>query len=215
MVKGAQMWRAVSGVDRTAGRSERERVVPVATGLQHVLIDTPELCVYLNALRVYPSGLRFRVVRLLRPGAGETACRAFAQGLRVGPPAWTEAAEILSGPLLGVRYSEEGRPAEEERGAVVDLFGRYQVTLPEGGESPVLEIGGGHSSDTEAENEFHLYGLPKQGAITLLWRWQALGVAESSLELDGDVLRAAAARAIVLWDEREPGESAGAAPSSP
>jgi hypothetical protein len=168
--------------------------MPVAIGLQRTLVDTAEVHVRLDAVRVYSSGLCFRVIRALRPGAGEAARRAFAEGLAVGPPGPFDEAELLRGPLLGVRYADG-------RGAVLDLFCRYLATLPAGGAFPVLEPGGAGSTDTEAELEVHLYGLPEQGSITLVWRWEAVGVPESSLELDGDALRAAAARALVLWEE--------------
>jgi hypothetical protein len=44
-------------------------------------------------------------------------------------------------------------------------------------------------------------GLPAEGNVELFYRWLNLDVSEASIESDGDTLRSASARAIVLWYE--------------
>jgi hypothetical protein len=110
------------------------------------------------------------------------------------------AAEVLHGPLLGIRY-------EDGRAAALDLHGRYRANLPDGAELPVFEVTAGTGTDREEAVELSLFGLPEQGSITLYWSWLAFGVPESPLELDGDALREAASRSLVLWEE-EPAASA-------
>lgn len=179
------------------GADEQQWTVPVLPGWQWRLIDTPEVHCRLDGLRVYPSSLRFRIIRILRPGAGAAACGAFEGPGRRPRGERFDAAKLLEGPLLGVRYTDG-------RGAALDLFGNFQTTLPQSGGFPVLELGSSTNSDSTGEHEVRLHGLPEQGSITVFWRWQAIGAAESSLELDGDALREASARARILWQEEAP-----------
>jgi hypothetical protein len=196
------MWPDGSGMARVTihvGQPEQQRAVPVLLDWRLMLIDTDEVVCFLNGLRVYPSSLRCRATWLMRPGAGRAVKRAFAGGRPTGPHDAVTAAEIRRGPLLGVRY-------EDGRAAALDFFCCYQVTHPEGAELPVFELGAGSRAGDGGSAELSLYGLPEQGSIALFWSWLAVGVPESSLELDGDALREAASRAVVLWDASADGD---------
>jgi hypothetical protein len=58
------------------------------------------------------------------------------------------------------------------------------------------------SSDSAmADCEIRVVGLPAEGNVKLFYRWLSLDVLEASIELDGDALRSASARAIVLWND--------------
>lgn len=73
--------------------------------------------------------------------------------------------------------------------------------------------GGGSSSDGEAEQEFWIWPVPESGDIELVCEWPAYGIGESRLTVSGDELRAAAARARVVWPEDLAGDPHG--PSRP
>jgi hypothetical protein len=178
--------------------AEQQRCVPVLLDWQCTLVETGGLAWYLSGLRVYPSSLRLRARWLLRAGACATEPRGFGgdRAPRPGADLAEAAAEVLRGPLLGVQY-------EDGRAAALGLHGRYQVTSPEGAELPTFELGSASATDREEAAELNLFGLPERGSITLHWSWLDLGVPESSLVLDGDTLREAASRSLVLWEERE------------
>lgn len=107
-----------------------------------------------------------------------------------------------------------------ESGAIIDEFVRFGVQFPDGGRATNLDRGpgwpdatepmhgmetrGGSSSRGEAEQQFWIWPVPLAGDITLVCEWPAYGIEESRLTIDGDELRAAAARARPVW----PGEPA-------
>lgn len=55
-----------------------------------------------------------------------------------------------------------------------------------------------------------MHPLPPDGPVTFVAAWLLYGVAETRVELDGSAIRAAAARAVILWPEQpesEPGNA--------
>jgi hypothetical protein len=114
----------------------------------------------------------------------------------------------------------------EEDGSLPVEFVRFGVQFPDGGKAtnvgserhwpdatdPVhgLQTHSGSSSSGEAEQRFSVWPVPAAGDIVFVCEWPAHGIAESRLTLDGDQLRAAAARARPVWpDEGGPGGSTG------
>ena len=178
--------------------TERERFRPAGLDWRVVLVDTADVVCYLNEVRVYPSGFRFHVHALLRPGATDWARTAFStRRPRGGPePSGGEGSEGAF--LFGVEY-EDGR-----RAAIgIGPHGRSRF-VEELGVFPVLRLERASSVSDESDSEAVLYGLPGKGSLKFHARWSALGAAESSVELDGDALRDAAARALPLWPAAEP-----------
>jgi hypothetical protein len=60
---------------------------------------------------------------------------------------------------------------------------------------------GGSGSFGEAAQRFWIWPVPAAGDLTLVCGWPAYGIAESRLTIDGDELRAAAARARPVWPD--------------
>lgn len=64
-----------------------------------------------------------------------------------------------------------------------------------------MQTHSGSSSSGEAEQRFSVWPVPAAGDIVFVCEWPAHGIAESRLTLDGDQLRAAAARARPVWPD--------------
>lgn len=201
---------------RPAWASEPERVAPVDVPLDRVLIDTPDLVVFVAAVRVYPSGFLFTLSSQLRPTASTEAEEAFAQEFSLGMRHHVPAAQAERSLRVGVRFADGRGGALDSNARRLPHVESEQAALP-------LVHTSRTSSDTAmADCEIRVAGLPAEGDVELFYRWLTLGVTEASIVIDGDALRSASARAVVLWDvptEEKPGtaQSAGMpeAPGTP
>ena len=63
---------------------------------------------------------------------------------------------------------------------------------------------GEFGTESEWVEKFWVWGVPADGDAELVYSWPAEDLPESSLPIDGDLLRDAAARAVTLW--AEPGD---------
>lgn len=177
--------------------TEQFRVLPVTIEWDMVLIDTPMLSAYAGGLRVFPSGFEVRITAMLRPdgpGAEDPYLQERVRLRAVGNPReQVTSAELAARFRIGVRFADG-------RGALVDP--RFPPHRPSPGDAlPLATFGaGGWSRGGPTRSTVSVYGLPGQGPVTLFYQWLEFGVPESSVEIDGDELRAAAARAIVLWE---------------
>jgi hypothetical protein len=184
---------AYSG-QRHAWASEGERAVPVDVRLDRVLIDTPDFVAFVAAAHVYPSGFCFTLSSQLRPTASAEARdvlgQAFFHSLRERIPA-EQAERSLR---LGVRFADG-------RGAAINPNLRWlPQTAAQQDALPLMHVGQMSSDAGMADCEVWVVGLPTEGNVELFYRWLDLDVPEASIELDGDALRSASARAVVLWD---------------
>lgn len=185
-------------------------VVNVALAVDAVLLRNGAKAVYVNGFDVYPNGFAF-VLNALRRGSANDAAAGrpmpptrtadpFA-GLfsRRGEPPTPE--QIEQEFHLGVRYAD-GRSAELEGHR--ERRGQTRPT-----EEPLLSLLSGHGSEGEWTQGLWAWGIPDAGDVELVYRWPAEQVSESSLVLDGDRLRDAAARAVTLWIESDDEGDAG------
>jgi hypothetical protein len=187
---------------RPPWRGPERKVVPCALAVDAVLLRNATKALYVNGFDVYPYGFAFLVNTLLRESAvGEVRSRSFLRtanpfdGLspRGGEPPAPQ--EIERAFRIGVRFAD-GRSAEVEgRG------GWRDGTRPP--EPPSVGMTSGHGSEGEWTQGLWVWGIPEAGDVEVVYRWPAEQVADSSLTLDGDLLRDAAARAVTLWDESD------------
>ena len=174
--------------------SERERVAPVDLAFDRVLIDTPDLVAFVAAVHVYPSGFSFTFSSRMRPTASAAVGDAFAEEFSHGLEQPVPAEEAERGLRLGVRLADG-------RGAAFNPNHPWVAQAdPEPYALPTIHSGRRSSDFRIFECELWVFDLPEEGDVTLFYRWLALGVPEASVVFDGDALRAAAARAVVLWD---------------
>ena len=180
--------------------TERWRVAPVSVAWNAVLIDTAEVFVYVPALRVYASGFRFTLTALLRPTASEQAARDFADGGALGGIHTLEAEDlVLRGLRVGVQFADGGR-------AVLDRNRMRPRAHTPPQSLPVIGSDRWTSDDGIFEWGIHVVGIPKDGPVELYYQWLALGVAEGSVLVDGDGLRAAAGRVVEIWPQESGSE---------
>jgi hypothetical protein len=167
-----------------------DNVIPgiVAAGL--LMVRTESAAVALGSLRCYPRGFAFSLhvrVRQLEEGMHLLA-DPFGRHRRFRGE--TPAEQLLR---LGIEYADGRRTATNAaHPRFTDDFPADQLLLQEGSSG---------SSDRRWDGNFWAYPLPPDGPVTFVASWQARGVTESRVEVDGAGIRAAAGRAVVLWPD--------------
>lgn len=167
-------------------------VLPAAIPGNSLLIHRPTVAVSLDSLRVFPDALTFAVHVQYRGGRDPGRRRVgFSSPFRAHqhPADQAEAKQVLR---FGVLYTDGRRAVPERR------------VHPQPGHEPrrpVIRTLSGHGTDGEWYQDFYIWGLPDEGPITLVYDWLDQDVPESRYEIDGDAVRAAADRIVVLWDD--------------
>ena len=171
-----------------------DNVIPGSVPGELLLIRTEDVAVAIGSIRAYPSGFEFTVHMRARgkttsgqsrPGPNDPFGRFGQHGDTSG--------DVLQ---LGLLY------ADGRRGATTGSTGDVS-----------LMSGGGGGSELRWDSDFWVYPLPPDGPVTFVAAWPGYGAAETTADLDGAAIHAAAARAVVLWPEEPylyPGGSAAA-----
>ena len=188
-----RMWTASSphGPDEQFLRrmSAPDNEVPVALPVNVVLARTDDVAVALLRLEVYSTGLEFCLAARVRADA---ALRNPLAELMWGRP------RAHGRFLLGVEFAD-GRRAS----SLAQRGGHQEVVLgPRGASGGRLRL----------DQCWWLAPLPPEGPMRFVVRSDELGIEETSVELDGADVRAAAAGVVELWpwapgpspDHREP-----------
>jgi hypothetical protein len=68
----------------------------------------------------------------------------------------------------------------------------------------VLSPGGGGGGDKDWHQNCGVWPLPPEGPVTFVCEWLDAGISESRIEVEGEILIGAAARARQVWPA-EPG----------
>jgi hypothetical protein len=174
----------------------------VAGGL---LVRRPEFALFANEFRVYPSGFEFMVTYLQEPFPLDLPLQErrsqspfFRHWRRGDPEPEPEPGRELK---FGVRFADGRSAALGSRG--LGLPGSEWHDGP-----PAINLRknlrSSYGNKGRWQQAVWVWGLPKEGDVSLTYWWADRDVPESRLELDGDALREAAGRATVLWVE--PGE---------
>jgi hypothetical protein len=168
-------------------------IMPGTLAVDGVLLHTPDVGVQADGFRVYPYGFRFDVTVLIKQNEGDDPIEdpfATHPQFRAHQKTKTDQAEAL---LVGVEFPNG-------RGATI-----HSLHRPGDGsqppEPPVIGFNGGNGGGGHWENKFWVWNLPEAGDVSIVYSWLARSVPESRLTLDGNALRAAAARSVVLWPE--------------
>src|SRR6185437_7289344 len=167
-----------------------DEVIPASVPGELMLIRTEQVAVAVSGIRAYPNGFAFTAhVRMRGQDDNESVWRGpFNRRGRGGRQ------ESGAGPLqLGLMY------ADGRRGAFTGRNWR-----PDEGAEPgrlVLQSGSGGGSRNRWDGNFFVHPLPPDGPVTFVASWPEHAVSETQAELDGTAIRAAAARAVILWPE--------------
>jgi hypothetical protein len=165
--------------------------------LQLLLARTSEVAVGVAGATAYPTGLDLTVL-VRRRGKGRTALEEPPFGFR---PARDEIpAEVLR---FGVQFAD-GRKATS--------LGGFPRPLQQEPPHPVLTPHGGGGGGGRWDFGFWLYPLPPAGPIAFVCEWPSEGIGIVRQEIDAEVIREAAKRAQVLWED-ESGASGRSTPA--
>jgi hypothetical protein len=143
----------------------------------------------LSGLTAYPNGFAFLLTVILREE--DHRGRVFHLGFHRDfvddePPA----PEFLR---VGVQYAD---------GTTATNLGGYPGPLEEGAEDPLLLLqDGGGGGGRRYEQGYWVWPLPPPGPVTFVCEWPAYGIAESQTEVDAQLIRDAAARAVTIWPD--------------
>jgi hypothetical protein len=173
-------------------------IMPATLAVDGVLVRTPTVGVFADGFRVYPYGFNFSITVLINGFAGEEQAE---DPLRLYPrfrqtePSRADRDNALR---IGVEFPNG-------RGASI-----FSPREPEDGSAPplppVIDLEGGSGGGNSWTQGFWVWDLPTSGDVSIVYSWLARSIPESRLTLDGEILRAAAARAVVLWPEPEPAQ---------
>jgi len=161
-----------------------ENELPVTLPRNLVLARTDDVAVALTGLQVFTTGVSFQLSARARSGS---AFPDLDRGLgdifwehRPGSPRF----------LLGVEFSD----------------GRRASSLPFPGATGeiVFHQSGGGGGETAVDQSWWLSPLPPDGPLRVVARCPDIGLAETTVELDGTAIRRAGEGATVLWPWEPP-----------
>lgn len=171
-----------------------DNIMSATMPIDRLLIHRPALAVYAGECRVYPYGFVFSVTVVRRwpdeaPRIPAAPLNPFGMLGPLHETGHEKSQQVLS---FGVRFPN-GRSS----------IAQGHVTFPssEPPTAPVIRAHHGEGSDDEWSQAFYVWGLPSEGSVSVFYSWGLEKVPESRFEIDGDDLRAAAARAVVLWED--------------
>jgi hypothetical protein len=178
---------------RRMGPPENE--IPVALPLSVLLARTADVALALVGLRVHTTGLAFDLaVRCRARGAvdGRDLGELFF-GRRPDASAFLLGLELAD----GRRITSAAPPWPADRGDVV------------------LHPAGGSGGELAVDQSWWLSPLPPPGPVRVVVRCDPLGIPETTTEVDGAAIAAAAAGVVELWPWQPPLEPDPAGPPPP
>ena len=178
-----------------------DAVIPGSVSAEVMLIRTEEVAVAIGSVRAYPNGFELTLHTRLRheDETGPGSADPLEQHGR-----WRGRREPGDVLRLGVMYADGRRTAT--------TAGHPFFDEDADADRLVLLQGGGGGDARRWDGDFWVYPLPPEGPVTFVASWPKHAVAETSVELGGAAIRAAAQRAVILWPE-EPELDAGSASS--
>ncbi|KJE20800.1 hypothetical protein FF36_04926 [Frankia torreyi] len=178
-----QAWAAEAGAD-----GPPENVVPGVVPVTAVIGRTADTVVVLAGLAACADGVAVSVEVLLRrgdPGEAELSPnRGWLHGAPVRVPLRVRFAD-------GTETTGPDSPLELPPGLGPDATGPTPVAT--------LTFGGSSSVPGRTRLRYWLRPLPPPGPVTFTTSLAARGLAESTLTVDGTLIRSAVERAIELW----------------
>jgi hypothetical protein len=137
-----------------------------------VLARTADLVTTIGGFEAFPTGIRCALK--IRSREFIRAFRALAEGLR-----------------LGVAFPDGSKWQ--------DGFAGRHTPLETPPPAPHVAPMGGGGSGSDSRADLWLWPLPPAGPVTFALSWPQRGIAETTAQIDGALLRAAAAEAQQLW----------------
>jgi len=156
--------------------SPPENEVPVVLPVGRLVARTADAAVAVTRLAVYSTGVLLDLVVRARPDTLRmTDLHSMMWRPGDGPP----------GLLLGLEFADGTRVDNNRRQGSMD--------------GVTFALQGGSGNEHSVDQGWWLHPLPPAGPIRLVVRCAALGIDETSVELDGDAVRRAAGEVVELW----------------
>jgi hypothetical protein len=159
-----------------------ENVIPATVALDVILVQRPDLAIWVADALVFPSGLSFGINIQRREQSDER-------------PLFFGQAES-DGPRFGLQLADG-------RKVVVQRLGETRPFLQRP-ERPILRPRSGSGGAHRSRAEMWLWPLPPAGPLTFVCAWPAEGVEETSAQIDAAPILAAASRAVEMWPDERP-----------
>jgi hypothetical protein len=150
------------------------------------VVRTPDVHVAVEEVRAYLEGFELRLA--IRSRSGPMPDHAVV--------AWRNAPEpgqAISPPRLGLGFADGVRLTNLSPALGVPADARGPLLVP-------LDVPGPPGLGQPPGRRHWVWGLPPRGPLTVAVEVPALGVPETTVELDGEAVRAAGAKAELLWD---------------
>ena len=156
-------------------------IVPIGT----LLFDRSErAAIAITGMSAYTSGFEFSVIRLIRPGT----------------PGWDEDPEP----------GAPGEPFAAHRSFEISLRLSDGRTIGSGrpsGDSepaePFLRQQGGGGSSHYNQSRWWAWPLPPAGPLEFIAQWPTLGIGETRVSIDAELILDAARRSVQIWPEHD------------
>lgn len=181
-----------------APRYELPAVVPIGQFLH----KTPTFVMTVEAAKVFSSGCLFEVSWMYRRTDQDDRKWSDLNAVfhRGGPHMRDGVVSVDSVLLFGVQFPDGPKVTTSSQA----MYGP-SMDMGQEPDGPVFEFRGkgGNSNDDEVAGtgSLWLWPLPPAGDLRLVAQWTDMGMAESSIVLDGGQLRDAAAQAQQYWEE--------------
>jgi hypothetical protein len=184
-----------------------EGTMPVVIGVSRLFNRTDDVAMALDHVKVYPNGFELVVTTHVSPhlppdlmrGVGVSTVMLRAGSARppdasgeIGAPRFVRGSAMP--PRVGVEFSD-GRRAGHQAGHGMGIE-TDEAGIPV---DPVIAMRGGGGHGSQFHWEHWVFPLPPSGPVEVFAEWATAGLSETSLLIDGDELRDAAANAIELW----------------
>jgi len=175
-----------------------ENVLPASFPLALTLARTDDIGIAAQGGLAYPNGFAFRISLLRSKPVDSRAGDPFHQWHRARRGEMTDDAL-----RFGVQFSD---------GAKATLFDAHRwFGSEEKPTGPVLMQRGGTGGTRAWDFGFWVWPLPPEGPLAFVVEWPSEGIPLSRAEIDGTIVRAAAADAQLLWPDDDGPSGAGGA----
>ncbi|MEV6305432.1 hypothetical protein AB0M02_38880 [Actinoplanes sp. NPDC051861] len=176
-----------------------ETTLGAAVPAEVLLARSETTAVGLGGIIAYPNGFCLTLTMLMR----EEDRRGRLFHLAFHPELLDEESPGPEFLRLGVQFAD---------GSAAANFGDHPFDSPSGFPSdfpsdfpeeertgPILTRDGGGGGGRRYDMSYWVWPLPPAGPVTFVCQWPAHGITEATAEVDGQLIRDAAARAVELW----------------
>ena len=166
--------------------------IPAGVGFAALLGRTEDAAVGITQVEAFSTGFRFALAVRVRRSLPKLAHGGLFM-LISGHGRHGAEVSLEDRLLLGVEYADGSRASSLE-----------DMRLP-GEETDdderrlILSQHGGGGGDLTVDQSYWVSPLPPEGPVTFVLSWPGFGMPESRAEVDGALIRAAAARSVQLW----------------